>query len=112
MVEKVAQIDVYITQQFRYFLEKLRSTGDGDGSLLDHCMVMYGAGMGDGNLHTHNDLPIVVAGGGLEIRSGRNLVYPKNTPLTNLFLRMLDRMSINVDNLGDSTGRLEPFSDV
>ena len=110
-IAKVLQIDIFHTKMFAYFLEKLRSTPDGDGSLLDHSMIVYGAGLSDGNLHLHTDLPILLAGGGAgQIKGDRHLRYPKGTPMTNLFLTMLDMMGLPMENFGDSTGKLELLS--
>jgi hypothetical protein len=112
-LEKVARIDVYHTQTFAYFLEKLKTTPDGDGSLLDHSMILYGGGLSDGNLHTHDNLSILVFGGGRgKLPSGRHLRYPAKTPVTNLYLSMLDKLGVPTERLGDSTGRLEHLADV
>jgi hypothetical protein len=93
---------------FAYFLEKLRSTRDGDGPLLDHSIVVYGSGLSDGNLHVPENLPILlVGGGGGQIRGGRHLRYPKGTPLTNLYLRLMDMLEIPLDSFGDGTGKLD-----
>jgi hypothetical protein len=104
---KIARINRFHIEQYAYLLGKLRSIREGDGTLLDHCMVAYGSGNSDGNRHNHDDLPILVAGKGCgTIRAGRHLRYAPNTPLNNLWLSMLDRMECNVASLGDSTGRL------
>jgi hypothetical protein len=110
--EKTAQlrrIDRYLVAQFAYFLEKLHCVQEGERTLLDNCMIVYGSGLGDGNSHQHHDLPILLAGGGGgTIQTGRHLVFPRKTPLNNLFLSMLDRVGVHgVDHLGDST---EPIS--
>jgi hypothetical protein len=98
---------------FAYYLEKLRATPDGDGSLLDHLTLIYGSGMSDGNIHNHHDLPTLIVGGGSgTITGGRHLRYPAKTPVTNLFLTVLDKVGVPMDTLGDSTGRLEPLSGV
>ena len=90
-----------------YLLEKLKSIKEGDGTLLDHSMIVYGAGIGDGNRHNHDDLPVLLAGGGNgTISTGRHVRYEQETPMTNLFLSMLDRVGVSVPFLGDSTGRL------
>ena len=107
-IAQVLQIDILHSQMFAYFLEKMRSTPDGDGSLLDHSMIVYGSSLSDGNLHVHNDLPILLLGG----RAGQNLAgrhvrYPDDTPTTNLFLTLLDKLEIPLENFGDSTGHLE-----
>jgi hypothetical protein len=92
-----------------YYLGKLRDTKDGDGSLLDHSMIMYGAGLSDANLHLYINLPILLVAGGIGgIRGGVHVKYPNRTPMTNLLLTMLDKAGVpHVDKLGDSTGRLE-----
>jgi hypothetical protein len=92
---------------FAYFLEKLRATPDGDGSLLDHSIVLYGSSLSDGSRHNPTNLPLLVAGG---VKGGRHLKYPDSPPVTNLFLTLLDRLGIAVDRFGDSTGKLEPLS--
>jgi hypothetical protein len=110
-MEKVSKINTYHTQMFAYFLEKLQTTPDGDGSLLDHLTILYGSGMSDANVHSTQNLPILLVGnkdGG--IKGGRHLRYPKDTPLTNLYLTMLDKLKVPVENLGDSTGKLELLS--
>ncbi|TWT59067.1 hypothetical protein KOR42_24560 [Thalassoglobus neptunius] len=108
--EKVAQlqkIDEYSVKQFSYFLDKMKSVQEGDGTLLDHSMVLYGSALSDANRHRHEDLPILVAGqANGTIKTGRHVRYEAETPMNNLFLSMLDRMNVNVDQLGDSTGRV------
>lgn len=105
--KKIRAINIFHMEQFAYFLEKMRSIREGDGSLLDHSMIVYGSGISDGNRHNHNDLPIVLAGkAGGTIKPGRHLRYPDMTPLNNLYLSMLDRIDASVDSLGDSKGRL------
>ncbi len=107
-IAKVIQIDILHTQMFAYLLEKLRSTADGEGSLLDHSMIVYGCGISDGNLHTHDNLPILVAGGGAgRIKGGRHLRYANDPPATNLYVTLLDKLGIPVESFGDSTGKLE-----
>ena len=104
---KLTQINTYHVQLFSYFLEKLRSTPDGDGTLLDHSMLLYGAGIQDPDIHLHKDLPLLLAGGaGGKIKGGRHIRYPKGTPLMNLVLTMLDKLDIHVESMGDSTGRI------
>ncbi len=112
-IEKVTQINEFHIKQFTYLLDKLKAIRDGDGTLLDHSMIVYGSGLADGNAHQHNNLPTVLAGrGGGTLRPGRHVRYADETPITNLFLSMLDRMGVPVDTLGDSTGRLEGLSDL
>ena len=103
----LAKVNTYHVQTLAYYLEKLRATEDGDGTLLDHTLLLYGSGMSDGNLHNHSPLPIVLAGGGAgRLKGGRHLRYPAETPMTNLLLSMLDMVGVREDRLGDSTGRL------
>ena len=107
-IEKVTQINCYHMRQFAGWMEKLKSTREGEGSLLDNSMIVYGAGLSDGNRHLHEDLPTLVAGrGGRTIKPGRRIVYRKETPMCNLFLSMMDRMGARVEHFGDSTGRLD-----
>ena len=92
-----------------YYLEKLRSTKEGDGSILDNSMVLYGAGLSDANLHLYTDLSLVLAAGkNTGIKGGMHVRYPNRTPMTNLLLTMLDVANVpNMEKLGDSTGRLK-----
>jgi len=109
LIAKKAKIDTYHAQLFAYFLEKLRDTTDGDGSLLDHSLIMYGGGMGNGNLHRHTDLPCVLAGKlGGKFTTGKHLSYPENTPMANLLVTILDKTGVHVEKIGDSTGPLRP----
>jgi len=106
-LSKIAQINTFHTKQLAYLLEKLDSVSEGDGTLLDHSMIAYGSGNSDGNAHNHDDLPILLAGGGCgTIKTGRHIRYNKDTPLNNLWLSMLNRMQIDIAQLGDSTGSL------
>jgi len=108
MMDKVAQINLYHMQQFAAWMQKMKATKDGDGSLLDHSMIVYGAGLSDGNRHLHEDLPTLIMGrGNGTIKPGRRVVYRRETPMCNLFLSMMDRMGTRMENFGDSTGRLE-----
>jgi len=108
LIAKKAKIDVYQAQLMAYFLERLQRTPDGDGSLLDHSLVLYGGGMGDGNLHRHADLPCLLAGSlGGQFKTGRHVRYDMDTPMSNLLLTMMDAAGVRVDRLGDSTGRLQ-----
>jgi hypothetical protein len=103
-IEKITQINTHHVEQLVYFLQKLKLTEDGDGSLLDHTLVLYGSGLSDGNKHDHADLPLLVAGG----RMGRgHLCYPKETPMNNLHLTLLDHAGVKIDSLGDSQGELD-----
>jgi hypothetical protein len=106
-IDKIAKIDRLHVEMFAYLVSKLQSTPDGDGSLLDHCLLVYGSSLSDGNAHTHHDLPVVVVGGGNgQLKGGRHIRYPKDTPLNNLLLNLLDKVGVHADDFGDSTGRL------
>jgi hypothetical protein len=111
-IEKIQKIDQHHVEMFAYFLGKLKAAADGDGTLLDHSMVLYGSSISDGNRHLHHDLPLLLAGRGGRIRPGRHLQYAERTPMTNLFLNMLDKIGVREDKVGDSTGKLEHLSDV
>lgn len=111
-LEKLAKIDAYHVQMLAYYLEKLRATPDGDGSLLDHVMILYGGGLSDGNVHSHVALPLLVAGGGAgQVKGGRHLQYPPGTPMANLLVSLVNKMGVPLEQIGDSTGRLQDFSD-
>jgi len=104
---KIAKINRFHISQLAYFVEKLKSIKEGDGTLLDNCMIVYGSGIGDGNRHNHDNLPVLLAGkGGGTIQTGRHVRYERETPMNNLFLSMLDRVGAPIERLGDSTGRL------
>jgi hypothetical protein len=109
LIEKKTKIDAYHVSLLGYLAEKMQATPDGDGTLLDQSLLMYGGGMGDGNLHRHTDLPCVLLGKlGGKIRSGRHVACAPGTPMTNWLLTMLDKVGVDVDAIGDSTGPLEP----
>jgi hypothetical protein len=104
---KIAKINTFHTTQLAYLLERLSSVQEGDGTLLDHCMLAYGSGNSDGNRHNHDDLPIILAGGGCgTISTGRHIKYRNGTPLSNLWVSMLNRMEVDMDRVGDSNGAL------
>jgi hypothetical protein len=104
---KVAQINAFHVSLFTYFLEKLKATRDGDGSLLDHSMFLYGSGMGNADLHDHVNLPILVAGGGAgKLKGGRHIRYKEPAPLANLHLTLLDKAGVRLDSFADSQGRI------
>jgi len=106
-IEKLVKIQSYHLGLFADFLKKLESTPDGDGSLLDHSVILYGSNMSNSNLHNHFPLPNLVLGGGAgRIKSGRHLRYPDHTPMSNLLLTLLDKSGVPLDNLGDSTGKM------
>ena len=104
---KIRDINRFHATQLAYLLEKLKSVKEADGTLLDHVMLAYGSGNSDGNRHNHDDLPILLAGGGCgTLKPGRHIRYPKETPLNNLWLALFERMKASVPSLGDSTGML------
>jgi hypothetical protein len=109
-IEKVVQIEALQSRMFAYYLEKLRSTPDGDGSMLDHLIVTYGSGISEANGHSVLDLPLLLVGGGMGVKGGRHIRYPKDTPLANLQLALLDKLGIPVENFGDSNGKLDLLS--
>ncbi|MEE2718364.1 MAG: DUF1552 domain-containing protein [Planctomycetota bacterium] len=107
MIDKIRRIDRFNVGRFARFVDRLASEPEGDGTLLDNCMVVYGSAIGDGNRHNHDDLPVLLAGGGGgTLAPGRHLAFESGTPLCNLYTSLLDRMDVPVDRFGDSTGRL------
>jgi hypothetical protein len=107
LIEKLAKINRFHMEQFAYFIDKLSRMQDGDGTLLDHSMILYGSGLSDGNRHTHHDLPALMLGSGNgSWKTGRHLQYPKDTPMNNLFVTMLDRVGVQAEKLGDANGSL------
>jgi len=112
-IEKIAKINKHHAELFAYFLNKLATTQDGDGSLLDHSMILYGSSLSDGNQHLHHDLPTVLVGGANgKLKGGRHIQYEEETPMANLFLSMLDRVGVKPEAIGDSSGRVEHLSDL
>ena len=112
-IEKVTQINEFHMGLFAKFIQKLAATPDGDGSLLDHSMIVYGSGIADGNRHTHLDLPVLLVGnGGGALAPGRHIRYAKDTPMTNLYMTLLDRMGVRPESIGDSTGHVQHLANV
>ena len=112
-IAALARINAYQMGLFAYLLEKLHATPDGEGSLLDHSMLLYGSGLGNPNLHDHKNLPVVVAGGGAgQLKGGRHIKYAEETPMADLLLGLLDKAGVHLEQFGDSTGRVdfEPLS--
>jgi hypothetical protein len=110
-LEKIRRINHFHVQQFAYFLERLKAIPEGEGTLLDQCMIVYGSGLSDGNRHNNENLPVILAGrGGGTIQSGRHLRFREETPMTNLYMAMLDRVGASVPSIGDSTGSLPNLS--
>lgn len=111
MLEKVSTINGYHMKLFAEFLQKMKATKEGDSNLLDQSMIVYGSGISDGNVHTHDQLPTILAGrGGKFISPGRHIVYQRETPVANLFATMLERMDVRPEHVGDATGRLAGLS--
>ena len=107
-IEKVIQINVFHARRTQYFLEKMRSVPDGDGSLLDHSLLAYGSPLSDAAICTYKDLPVLlVAGGATGIEGDRHVRLQKNTPIANLYLTLLDTLGIHLERFGDSTGRID-----
>ena len=112
-MDKCTVIQRYHLKLFAEYLEKLRSTQDGDGSLLDHSIILFGGGISNSDRHTHGPLPTLLVGGGAgTLKGGRHLIYPEHTPLTNLQLTLLDKMGVPTEKIGDSTGQFKELSEL
>jgi hypothetical protein len=104
----MAKINQFHVSLFAEFVQKLRETPDGEGSLLDHSLLLYGSGIGNPNIHDHTNLPILVAGGAAGgMKGNRHIRYEKPTPLANLHLTLLDKVGVRLDSFADSTGKLD-----
>ena len=107
-IARMAKINAFHVSLFAYYLEKLKATPDGDGTLLDHSVVLYGSGMGNPNVHDHVNLPIIVAGGGAgRMKGGRHIKYAEPTPLANLHLTLLEKVGVRLDKFADSQGTID-----
>jgi hypothetical protein len=107
-LQKKSQIDLYHTHQLAYIVDRMSKIDDGNGTLLDNTVLLFGGGISDGDRHNHDDLPLLLIGkGGGRVPVGQHLVYQNGTPLTNLFLNMLDLVGVDAENFGDSTGKLQ-----
>jgi hypothetical protein len=107
-IAKIAKINIFHVEQFAYFLEKLKSIKEGEGTLLDNSMIVYGSGISDGNRHNHANLPVILAGrGGGSLTPGRHIRVENELPMTNLYLSLLDRVNVQAQRIGDSTGKLD-----
>lgn len=110
-LDKIAKIDLYHTNLLTYYLDKLRATSDIDGSLLDNMIIMYGSAMSDGNEHLLQNLPIMLLGGGSgQLQGNRHIRYPENTPVSNLYLTIMDKLGIQADKFANSTGKVDLLS--
>ena len=110
-IEKVTQINCYHIKSLVYALDKMKAVKEGDGTLLDHSMIVYGSGISDGNRHDHGNLPVILAGrGNGTLTPGRHIRYSSDTPMANLFVSMLDRMGVEPEFFGDSKGKLDRLS--
>jgi hypothetical protein len=112
-ISKTIQVNTHHVDQLAYLIDRMKNTPDGDGSLLDHSMILYGSSISDGNQHTHTNLPLaLIGGGGGKLKGGRHIRYANETPMTNLLLSMLDKAGVETETLGDSTGKLQHLSDI
>ena len=106
-LEQLAKINAFHVSLVSYFLDRLKNTPDGDGTLLDHSLVLYGSAMSDSNVHNHSPLPVLIAGGSAgKLKGGRHLMYPEGTPMSNLLLTILNKTGVQQESVGDSTGLL------
>ncbi len=107
-IKSLQKIDLFYSEQLAYFLEKMQSTIEDNGSMLDNSMVIYGCGIADGDSHSHRDLPIILAGGkNCGLLPGRHIQYPKDTPMTNLYLSLAEKMCVSLEKFGDSTEKIK-----
>src|SRR5207247_2227865 len=107
-IARMAKINQFHVSLFAYFLERLKATREGDGSLLDHSLLLYGSGMGNPNVHDHVNLPIVVAGGAAgRMKGARHIKYAEPVPLANLHLTLLDKVGVRLDAFADSKGKVD-----
>ena len=106
-IARMAKINAFHVSLFAYFLERLKATPEGNGSLLDHSLLLYGSGIGNPNVHDHTNLPVIVAGGAAGgMKGGRHLTYQEPVPLANLHLTLMQKVGVNIDSFGDSNGRI------
>ncbi len=105
-LEMLAKVDEFYSEQFAYFLGRLKAVKEGSGTLLDNCMIVYGAGISDPNRHNHDNLPVLLAGRGGGLKGGKHVRLRGETPMTNLYMEMLDRAGVQAEHVGDSTGKL------
>jgi len=113
LIEKIAKISDYHAQQFAWLVEKMKSTREGEGTLLDHSILTYGAALGDPNVHDHIHLPTLIAGHAHgQLKPGRHIRYADGTPMSNLHMSLLNLAGVPTEKLGDSTGRLDNLTDL
>jgi hypothetical protein len=106
-LERLQRVQTYHTQAFARFVQKLKDTPDGDGSMLDHSLLVYGSNMSDSNAHDHFPLPMALVGGGCgKVKGGQHLRYPDRTPVSNMLFTVLNRAGVPLESLGDSTGEI------
>ena len=106
-IAKVTQINIFYAKTFSYFLERLRATPDGDGSLLDHMTILYGSGISNSTRHSGDNLPLMLVGGGAgRLKGGRHLTYTDKPSMANLLVTLMDKLDVPVERLGGSTGKL------
>ena len=112
-IAKTTRINEVHVKTFAYYVEKMKNTKDGDGSLLDHSLLLYGSSINDGNQHTHHDLPLVLVGSANgQVKGGRHLAFPVETPMNNLLMTMLDKGGVKTEKFGDATGEIQHLSDI
>jgi hypothetical protein len=112
-IERLSKINEYHVRQFAHLVDKLSKLPEGDGTMLDHSLFLYGSGISDSNIHAYNDLPIALVGGkAVGIKGGRYIRYPDKTPLANLYVTMLNKFGLNIESFGDSKGPLPSVVDV
>src|SRR5262249_31151671 len=113
LLQKLSKINQLHVSLFSYFVDRLRATPDGDGTLLDHSMIVYGGGMSDSNTHQHSNLPTLLIGGGAgKLKGGVHRKYDKDVPMASLLLTLLDKLDVRIDTFADSAGKLDLLSDV
>jgi hypothetical protein len=107
-IAKVIKINIFHAKLLRYLLDKMESVSDGDGTLLDHTLMVYGGALSDGNMHLYKDLPLLLVAGGIgNIKGGQHIRYAQDTPIANLYLALMDQLGVPVESFGDSTGTLD-----
>jgi hypothetical protein len=107
LIEKFTKINEHHAGEMAYLIDRISKVTEGEGSMLDNSMIVYGSGMADGNRHAHSDIPTLLFGkGGGTVHPGRHVICPEDTPICNLWLSLMDRMGVDEDRFGDSTGRL------